>query len=171
VESLKRLMAFMLASSISLGAQTIAPSAAPDPLAPIAWLAGGVWRGVVQGADGKTTKIETHVEPMLNGKALSFSSSFNGVMQYQGFFAYDAAKKAISFSYPSADGGLASGTVESRCGSLLSDFQLTKSNGSVGHYQVHTVQNGSDDHTWSLFASQEVAWVKLLEIHYHRTQS
>jgi hypothetical protein len=100
VESLKRLMAFMLASSISLGAQTIAPSAAPDPLAPIAWLAGGVWRGVVQGADGKTTKIETHVEPMLNGKALSFSSSFNGVMQYQGFFAYDAAKKSYFIFVP-----------------------------------------------------------------------
>jgi hypothetical protein len=171
VESLKRLMAFILAGCISLGAQTIAPPAAPDPLAPIAWLAGGVWRGVVQGADGKTTKIETHVEPMLNGKALSFSSSFNGVMQYQGFFAYDAAKKAILFSYPSADGGLANGTVESRGGSLIWDFQMTESNGTVGHYQVHTVQNGADDYTWSLFASQKDAWVKLFEIHYHRTQS
>jgi hypothetical protein len=151
VESLKRLMAFMLAGSISLGAQTIARPAAPDPLGPIAWMAGGVWRGVV----GKTTKI----------------SSFNGVMQYQGFFAYDAAKKAILFSYPSADGGLANGTVESRDGSLLWDFQMTESNGSVDHYQVHTVQNGAEDYTLSLFASQKDAWVKLFEIHYHRTQS
>lgn len=124
-------MAFMLASSISLGAQTIVPPAAPDPLAPIVWLAGGVWRGVVQGADGKTTKIETHVEPMLNGKALSFSSSFNGVMQYQEFFAYDAAKKAILFSYPGADGGLANGTVESRGGSLLWDDRVKRKCGSL----------------------------------------
>jgi hypothetical protein len=107
VESLKRLVAFALASSISLGAQTASPSAAPDSPAPIAWLAGGGWREVVRGADGKTTKIETHIERMLNGKALSSSSSFDGVMQDQGFFAYDAAKKAVLFSYPSADGGLA----------------------------------------------------------------
>jgi len=77
-------------------------SAAADPLAPIAWLAGGVWHGEVQGPDGKTTKIETRVARELNGKALSFNSSFNGVMQYEGFFAYDAAKKAIVFTYPSA---------------------------------------------------------------------
>jgi len=165
VESLNRLVAFALASS--LGAQTATPPVASDSLAPIAWLAGGV----VRGADGKTTKIETHIERMLNGKALSFSSSFDGVMQYQGFFAYDAAKKAVLFSYPSADGGLANGTVESRDGLLLWDFQMTESNGSVGHYQVHTVQSGADDYTWSLFASQKDAWVKLFDIHYHRTQS
>jgi hypothetical protein len=92
-------------------------------------------------------------------------------MQYQGFFAYDAAKKVILFSYPSADGGLANGTVEGKDGSLIWDFQMTESDGSVGHYQVHTVQNGPDDYTWSLFASQKDAWVKLFEIHYHRTQS
>jgi hypothetical protein len=171
VKSLKQFVLFALVSFLSLGAQTTTPPATPDPLAPIAWLAGGVWRGVVQGADGKTTKIETHIEPILNGRAFSFSSSFNGVMQYQGFFAYDAAKKVILFSYPSADGGLANGTVEGKGGSLLWDFQMTEPDGSVGHYQVHTVQNGADDYTWSLFASQKDAWVKLFEIHYHRTQS
>lgn len=168
---MKTLAALMLAANfLSLGAQTVATPAPSDPLAPIAWMAGGVWHGEVKGRDGKTTRIETRIERELNGKAFDFSSSFDGVMQYRGFFAYDAAKKAIVFSYPSADGGLANGTVDSKDGSLLWDFQMTESNGSVGHYQVRTVQNGADDYTWTLFASQKDAWVKLFEIHYHRTQ-
>ena len=169
---MKRLVTFVLAvSSIGLGAQTAASPAASDPLAPVAWMAGGVWHGEVQGPDGKATKIETRVERELIGKALCFSSSFDGVMQYRGFFAYDAEKKSIVFSYPSADGGLANGTVASKDGSLLWDFQMTEANGRVSHFQVHTDQTGSDDYTWALFALKKDAWVKLLEIHYHRTQT
>ena len=167
---MKRLVTLVLAIS-SMGLRAQVTSAAADPLAPIAWLAGGVWHGEVQGPDGKTTKIETRVARVLNGKALSFNSSFNGVMQYEGFFAYDAAKKAIVFTYPSADGGLAKGVVTSKDGSLLWDFDMTEANGSVNHFQVHTVQDGSDDYTWALFALRKDDWVKLFEIHYHRTQT
>jgi hypothetical protein len=169
---MKRLITLVLAVSfMGSGAQTVPSPAAPDPLAPVVWMAGGVWHGEVQGPDGKTTKIENRVERELDGKALSFTSSFDGVMQYQGFFAYDAAKKAIVFSYPSADGGLANGTVTSKDGLLLWDFQMTEANGSVSRFQVHTVQTGSDDYTWALFALKKDAWVKLFEIHYHRTQT
>jgi hypothetical protein len=169
---MKRLVALLLTlGAMGLGAQTTTAPAASDPLAPVAWMAGGVWHGEVRGPDGKTTKIETRVERDLNGKAFSFSSSFNGVTQYRGFYAYDAAKKAIIFSYPSADGGLVNGTVEQKESSLLWDFQVTESNGSVNHFQVHTHQDGADDYTWALFTSQKDSWVKLFEIHYHRTQS
>jgi hypothetical protein len=169
---MKKLLTLMLALSfMGLAAQTAPSPVASDPLAPVAWMAGGVWHGEVRGPDGKTTKIETRVERKLDGKALSFTSSFDGVMQYQGFFAYDASKKAIVFSYPSADGGLANGTVTSKDGSLLWDFQMTEANGSVNHFQVHTVQTGSDAYTWALFALQKDVWVKLFEIQYHRTQT
>jgi hypothetical protein len=169
---MKRLVALLLvAGSVGLSAQTAATPAPSDPLAPVTWMAGGVWRGEVRGPDGKTTKIETRVVRELNGKALSFSSSFDGVMQYLGFYAYDAARKAIVFSYPSADGGLANGTVEQKDGYQSWDFQLTESNGSVKHFQVHTHQDGPNDYTWALFSPQKDTWVKLFEIHYHRTQS
>jgi hypothetical protein len=119
---------------IGLGAPTTAVTpASPDPLAP----------------------VETRVECDLKGKVFTFSRSFDGVTQYRGFYAYDAAKKTIVFSYPSADGGLADGTVEPKDGSLLWDFQRTESDGNVNHFQV----------------SQKDAWAKLFEIHYHRTQS
>jgi hypothetical protein len=47
------------------------------------------------------------------------------------------------------------GPLSRRMASLLWDFQMTKSDGNVNHFQV----------------SQKDAWVKLFEIHYHRTQS
>ena len=147
-----------------------APQPAVDPLAPIAWMAGGTWHGEVKGPNGKLTKIDTQVERELSGKAFSFGTKFDGVQQYQGFFAYDAAKKAIVFSYPSADGSLATGSVEENGDSLIWDFRMTEATGSVEHFQVHVHQDGADDYTWALFAPQGDSWSKLFEIHYHRTR-
>jgi hypothetical protein len=48
---------------------------------------------------------------------------------------------------------------------------MTEQDGNVNHFQVHTYQNDVDDYTWTLFVSRKDAWVKLFEIHYHRTQS
>lgn len=159
----------LLASGPLLGQTSPAPAPAADPLAPIAWMAGGTWHGAVTGPDGKLTKIDTRIERELGGKAFNFSTSFDGVLQYQGFFAYDAAKKVIVFAYPSADGSLAEGTVAQNGDVLVWDFRMTEASGAVQHYQVHVHQDGKDDYTWTLFASQNDAWAKLFEIHYHRT--
>ncbi|HEY4379918.1 MAG TPA: hypothetical protein VGN01_06195 [Acidobacteriaceae bacterium] len=164
---MKRLSLLLLLFSVSLAAQS-APAA--DPLAPIAWMAGGTWHGEVNGPSGKLTKIDTRVEPEFGGKAFNFTTRFDGVLQYHGFFAYDAAKKAVIFSYPSGDGGLASGSVTQAGDSQVWDFTMTEATGSVGHFQVHTHQTGADDYTWALFASQGDSWTKLLEVHYHRTK-
>jgi hypothetical protein len=168
---MKRLSLFILLVTLPMGAQGgSAPAAAADPLAPIAWMAGGTWHGEVTGPNGKPTKIDTRIERELSGKAFTFGTKFDGVQQYQGFFAYDAAKKSIVFSYPSADGGIASGTVAQTGDSQVWDFTMTEAIGSIGRYQVHTHQTGPDDYTWALFQPQGDSWAKLFEIHYHRTK-
>ena len=168
---MRKLVIVMLLVARQMCAQGVpAPRPAVDPLAPIAWMAGGTWHGEVKGPSGKLTKIDTRVEPELSDKAFSFSTRFDGVLQYQGFFAYDAAKKTIVFSYPSADGGLASGSVEANGDSLIWDFHMTEATGSVEHYQVHVHQDGADEYTWALFAPQGDSWSKLFEVHYHRTR-
>jgi hypothetical protein len=73
------------------------------------------------------------------------------------------------FSYPSADGSLAEGTVIPTGDVLVWDFRMTAASGSVEHYQVHVHQDGADDYTWALFSPQNDSWAKLFEIHYHRT--
>jgi hypothetical protein len=55
---MKRLAALLLvAGAISLSAQTAAPT---DPLASVAWMAGGVWRGEVRGPDGSVKHFQVH---------------------------------------------------------------------------------------------------------------
>ena len=164
---MKKLCALLLLVAASMWAQT---AAAADPLAPIAWLAGGTWHGEVTGPSGKPAKIDTRIERELGGKAINFSTKFDGVEQYEGFFAYDAGKKTIVFSYPSADGGIASGTVAQDGDSQIWDFTMTEATGAVRHYQVHTHQTASDDYTWALFSQEAGAWTKEFEVHYHRTK-
>jgi hypothetical protein len=152
------------------GQSAPAAPAAADPLAPIAWMAGGTWHGEVTGPDGKLTKIDSRIERELGGKAFNFATKFDGVEQYKGFFGYDAAKKAIVFAYPSVDGSLSVGTVEQKGDSLIWDFRMTEATGTVDHFQVHAHQDGADDYTWALFAPQGDSWTKLFDIHYHRTR-
>jgi hypothetical protein len=168
---MRMLPLFFLLVTLPMAAQG-GPAAQPpaDQLAPVAWMAGGTWHGEVTGPNGKPTKIDTRIERELSGKAFTFGTKFDGVQQYQGFFAYDAAKKSIVFSYPSADGGIASGTVAQTGDSQVWDFTMTEATGFVGHYQVHTHQTSADDYTWALFAPQGDSWAKLFEIHYHRTK-
>jgi len=168
---MRKLAVLMLLVAAQMSAQSApAPRTAADPLAPVAWMAGGTWHGEAKGPSGKLTKIDTRIERELSGKAFNFSTDFDGVQQYQGFFAYDAAKKAIVFSYPNADGSLTVGTVVPDQDSLVWDFRMTEATGSVEHYQVHVHQDGADDYTWALFAPQGDSWSKLFEIHYHRTR-
>ena len=167
---LRRLGVLILfATGALLGQGASSPSPAADPLAPIGWMAGGTWHGEVKGPNGKLTKIDTRIERELGGKAFTFSTKFDEVLQYQGFFAYDAAKKAIVFSYPSADGSLADGSVVPNGDMLVWDFHMTEASGAVEPYQVHVHQDGADDYTWALFAPQKDTWAKLFEIHYHST--
>ena len=168
---LKRFVVFILVAIAPLFAQTAPVPGAADPLAPIAWMAGGTWHGEVTGPDGKPTKIDTRIEREFGGKAFSFATDFDGVPRYQGFFAWNTAKKAIVFSYPSADGALAEGTVSQKDDVLLWDFLMTEASGSVEHYQVHVHRDGADDYTWALFAPQNDTWAKLFEVHYHRTRA
>jgi hypothetical protein len=167
---MKRFCAFVLLAAGQMWAQASPVPPVADPLAPIAWMAGGIWHGEVNGPTGKLTRIDTRIERELGNKAFTFSTKFDGVEQYRGFFAWDAAKKTIVFSYPSADGGLASGTVTQDGGSQVWDFTLTEATGTVGHYQVHTNQTGADDYIWALFQPHADSWTKLFEVHYHRTK-
>jgi hypothetical protein len=74
------LIVFVAGPLLGQGAPSLSPAA--NPLAPIAWMAGGTWHGEVNGANGKLTKIDTRIERELGGRAFSFSTNFDGVMQY-----------------------------------------------------------------------------------------
>ena len=146
-----------------------APAASSDPLAPIAWMV-GTWKAEVRSPDGqKTIPVDLQINSVLGGKAIGFTTSFSGVQQYQGLFAYDAAKKAITFWYPSADGELTVGTVTPQADYLLLDFEVTDSAGATTRFQSHMKRAGQDDYDWTLYSLSGSAPRELFAVHYHRT--
>lgn len=166
-----KLVAWLFGFGIAVsaaGAQVSNTASLPDPLAPIAWMAGGVWHGKVTAPNGAAMMIATHVERVLGGAAMHFGTSFGGTPTYEGVFAYDAVRKAIVFSYAAADGGYTSGTVTPGPEFLTWDFDVHEKDGSSGHYQVHAHQDGKDDYTWSLFAPDAGGWKPVLQVKYHR---
>jgi hypothetical protein len=157
---------FAMSAMVAMGQA----NAAVDQLAPVAWLAGGTWKAEVPSPNGgASTKIEQKMERMLGGKALRFETTFNGVEQYQGFFAYDAVKKQIVFAYPSAAGDVTNGVAtEGPAGGVVMDFTISNADGTAAKYQVRIKKAGADDYTWSLFASSGATWTPMFEVKYHR---
>jgi hypothetical protein len=141
-----------------------------DPLAPVSWLAGGTWKAEVPSPNGgANTKIEQKMERVLGGKAIRFATTFNGVEQYEGFFAWDAAKKQIVFAYPSAAGDVTTGVAtEAPAGGAVMDFTIDNADGTAAKYEVRIKRAGPDDYTWSLFASSGATWTPMFEVKYHR---
>ena len=153
----------------SMSSAQAAASVPADPLSPISWMV-GTWKAQVTspGGGAKTVPVDLHIESVLGGKALGFTTSFSGVPTYQGLFAYDAAKKVIAFWYPSADGELTVGTVTPKDDYLLLDFQVTDSNGGATHFQSRMKRAGQDDYDWTLYSMAGTEPKKIFAVHYHR---
>lgn len=166
---MRKLSIALLLGMVSAAALGQSP-AAVDPLAPVAWLAGGTWKAEAPNpAGGANTKIEQRMERELNGKAIRFATTFNGVTQYEGFFAWDAAKQQITFAYPSADGDLTNGVATATPDGILLDFTIDDAAAKTAHYQVRIKKSTADDYTWTLFAAgASNAWNPLFQVKYHR---
>jgi len=156
----------------SMSTAQAASSATADPLAPISWMV-GTWKAQVTspGGGAKSVPVDLHIESVLGGKALGFTTSFSGVPTYQGLFAYDPAKRVIAFWYPSADGELTVGTVTPQDGYLLLDFQVTDSNGGATHFQSRMKRVGQDDYDWTLYSMAGTEPKKIFAVHYHRVEN
>jgi hypothetical protein len=160
-----------LATPTRVRTQTPTQSLGANSLAPILWMTGS-WRAETPASAGEhPVMIEEHIASVLSGKAVAFTSTFNGVQQYQGLFAYDAAKKAIVFWYPSASGELTSGTVSQQGGYLLLDLQVADSDGNSTPFQVRIKPVGADDYDWTLYGHSSSEWKAMLSLHYHRVAS
>lgn len=147
-----------------------AQAAPPDPLAPIAWLVGGTWKAESPNPKGGSdTKIEQRMEWILGGKAIEFVTKFDGITQYEGFFAYDAAKKQIVFAYPSASGDVTNGTAAATPDGIVMNFTISDVSGTATQYQVKAKKAGANDYMWTLFAAgTNNGWTPLFQVKYHR---
>jgi hypothetical protein len=152
-------------------AQAPTPSTPPTltgELAPIAWMQ-GTWIAQTTPPPGQAPiVIQQTISMVLAGKALTFSTTFNGAPQYQGLFAWDPGKKAIAFWYPSVQGEITSGTISREQDYFLWNFQVTQPNAMVTPFEVRIKPTGPNDYDWTLLGLSGADWKEMFSLHYKR---
>jgi hypothetical protein len=148
-----------------------APRSAASPLEPVAWFVGGTWTSDVKDPDdGKVTHVENRLTWAPNHQAIQFVTDFNGKPHYNGFYAYDPAKKAINFYYTSEEGQLTVGTAmpDADGKTLHQEFDVMQPNGGTNHIRSTIVRDGNDAYVFSVFMNQGGEWKQLFQITYKR---
>jgi len=156
--------------AFSVLAQQKGGSAESSPLQPVAWLVGGTWTADIKGPDQKVTHVENKIRWAPNHQAIEFLTRFNGQPHYNGFYAYDAAKKAIEFFYTSSEGDLTIGTaVPNADGRTLNqNFELTDAKGKVTPIHSTIEREGDNAYSFTVLLQKNGEWSPEFNIRYER---
>ena len=161
----------LMAGSVTSWAQTAGKTAA-SPLEPVAWLIGGTWVSDVKDPqDGTTTHVENHITWAPNHAAIQFVTDFNGKPHYNGFYAYDPAKKSINFYYTAESGQLSIGTATADPDgkTVHQEFDVTQPNGNTSHLRSTLVREGNDAYQFTVMGQQNGEWKEIFATAYRRT--
>jgi hypothetical protein len=152
-------------------AQEKSAAAKPSPLEPVAWLVGGTWVTDIKNPQNDSTiHVENNINWAPNHQAIDFLTKFNGQPHYNGFYAYNAAAKAISFYYTSSQGDLTIGTAapDADGKTLHQEFDLTSVDGRVTHIRSTLVRDGDNAYWFTVFLQKNGEWSPEFKIHYER---
>src|SRR5207302_7149356 len=136
------------------------PSASSEfSLAPIAFLAGGVWRAhLPPGPNGAKVEIELKADWSANHQAIRFDSTWmiEGKRKpyTSGIYCRNAAKKRIVFMYADAEGGLSEGAITIDNGVLVHDFTVAERTGTVSNVRCRLTANPPSAFTNEIFRSK-----------------
>ena len=159
------------AATLQHSRNRLRPRAADSPLAPVAWLVGGTWISDIKDPqDGSVTHVENHITWAPNHQAIQFVTDFNGKPHYNGFYAYNPAKKTIDFYYTSESAQLTIGTAtpDPDGKTLHQDFDLMQPNGKTQHIRSTLVRDGNDAYWFTVFLQKNGEWAPEFKIHYER---
>ena len=166
----RAVLCLVLALLGNCAAQSSAAAAAKSPLEPVAWFVGGTWVSDVKSPDGQITHVENNIDWAPNHQAIQFLTKFNGQPHYNGFYAYNAATKKISFYYTSSNGQLTIGTATSDPDgkTLQQEFDTTQPDGKVGHVRSTIVRDSNDAYWFTVFLQKNGEWSPEFKIRYER---
>ncbi len=164
----------MLATFVASGyaqSKPAASTATAGPLAPVAWLVGGIWVSDVKDpSDGSMTHVENHIRWAANHEAIEFNTDFNGKPHYFGFYAYNPVAKTIGFYYTNSEGELTIGTAtpDADGKTLHQEFDIMHPDGKTGHIRSTLVRDGNDAYWFSVFVQKDGEWAQVFKIRYER---
>jgi hypothetical protein len=152
----------LLTRTISMSAQV---QATADPLAPVAFLAGGTWIGAGRWPDGSTFAVEEHyfwgpTKHLLHFEAYEPASDKRTLL-YEGIVFYDAARQAI-VQWNVKPSGERNESVVTRSDSSGYEVRGAKT------WSLNR-RTGADEYHWELRVRQDTVWKTILDATYRRT--
>lgn len=166
-----KLTILSLVSIIAWNCAAQQPAPKAPPLEPVTWLVGGTWVSDVKDPqDGSVTHVENTIDWAPNHQAIEFYTRFNGEPHYNGFYAYNAASKKISFYYTSSNGQLSIGTAtpDPDGKTIQQEFDITQPDGKVGHVRSTIVRDGDNAYWFTVFLQKNGEWSPEFKIRYER---
>jgi hypothetical protein len=145
--------------------------AKPAGLDPVAWFVGGTWVSEVKDPQsGAVIHVENNMTWAPNHEAIEFLTKFNGQPHYNGFYAYNAASKTVTFYYTSAEGELTIGTaVPDAAGKTIrQEFDITHASGRVSQVRSSIERDGDNAYWFTVFLQKNGQWSPEFKIHYQR---
>ena len=135
-----------------------------DPLAPIAHLVGGQWRGQITLIDGTVIHARHVYEWGLGGKIIK-SKTYGALgdgpeaLVYEGLFAWHPEKKAIGFQEVAAYGGTNEGTIEPE-GNALHYYWTQFSSNGVSVFKESLLFPDRDGYVGEAYRKTDDGWEK-----------
>jgi hypothetical protein len=163
---------FAFIARTNLSAQTAPKPPEPSPLNQISWLTGGTWVAEVKDNQGTSTRIENRIRWSENGQLIKFITTFishnKPEVHYEGIYAWDPAKKQISFWYTDQDGNLTQGTAAMAGETLTQEFDIMHLNGRTDKLRSLIVRDTPDSYQWNVSGPKDGKWAELLHLRYIR---
>ena len=167
------LLLILLSNAGGLFSQAPTKQPEPSPLNQIGWLTGGTWVAEVKDAQGvSATRIENRIRWSENKQLIKFATTFishnKPEIHYEGIYAWDPAKKQISFFYADNDGNFTQGTAAMSGETLTQDFDIFNTNGRNDKLRSLMVRDTPDSYNWNVLAQKNGQWVELFHLRYTR---
>ena len=148
------------------------PPAAARPIAPLAWLVGGVWTADGSKLGGGMQRIETRYQWADNAAYVRFTTHFvsdKGTLNnYDGSFFWSPDESGLRVWYMDHDGVITQGSVALEGRNMSIAFRATDFEGKLADMRADVVRANDDLYTWTLREKNGTDWKPLLALEYRR---
>ena len=166
----------VLAMAMGAGAQVGGKTTeATKPIAPLAWLVGGVWTADASKLGGGMQRIETRYRWSDNNAYIRFDTHFvtdqAEMHNYDGNFFWDPERATLAMWYMNTRNEITQGPVKIDGNVMTMHFRAKDSDEKDADFRVSVTRKTNDNYAWVLEEEQPDGWKQLLALEYLRARS
>ena len=143
------------------------------PMAPLAWLVGGVWTADTSKMGGGMQRIETRYAWSDNSAFIRFNTHFvinkQELHNYDGSFFWDPERATLAMWYMNPRNEIFQGPVQVDGDIMTMEFQAKDSQEKEADFRVTVTRKTNDRYGWRLEEKQAEGWKEMLALEYLRT--